>query len=618
MCGIFCISYFDASRQIDAEIVRSATDCMTHRGPDDSGYYVAGNMGFGHRRLSIIDLSSGHQPMTNEDGQVITVYNGEIYNYQEIRQELIAKGHIFRTNCDTEVIIHGYEEWGVDCIQRFNGMFAFALWDNRKKRLWVVRDRLGVKPLYYYCDHEVFVCASEVKPILKAGVVKPSLNEDVLDAYFSVGYVPGPQTIFNNIIKVLPGHYLLVQGAKFSDHEYWDFVPDSVRSITFKQAKEEVEELLVDSVRKRLMSDVPLGVFLSGGLDSSAVVGLMNKISHKGQIKTFTIGYHNAYSEEDYAQRVADQFKTEHHVFHLEAEDFLSSLKTLVHFVEEPIVEPAAIALYHISRLARENATVLLSGEGSDEVFGGYFLYRFMQHVDILHAVIPRCLYPLLQTLGARLNQDKYRKYTDWLQLPLEKRYQGTSSYLTSTLKAKYYNNNFFAHKSTYLEDSFSDYFNKVKDCDPLMQMLYVDTKTWLVDDLLIKADKMTMATSVELRVPFLDYRLVEASAKLSSGFKIHNGQGKRILKKIAESILPNDIVHRKKKGFPVPTDNWFRGGLMPELQMMVKGLKDNRWFNAHALETSMLRHRSGNEDNSKIIMMLLVLAEWQKQYNLQ
>lgn len=615
MCGIFGIYFYDSSRPVETSMVKAATDLMIHRGPDDSGYYVAENIGLGHRRLSIIDLSSGHQPMTNEDGQVITVYNGEIYNYQEIRQELLVKGHIFRTNCDTEVIIHGYEEWGVDCVQRFNGMFAFALWDSRKRRLWVVRDRLGVKPLYYYRDHEVFVCSSEIKPILRSGVVEPKLNEDVLDAYFSVGYVPGPQTIFKNIKKVLPGHYLMVEGSKFKDHEYWDFVPDSVRNITFKQAKEEVEELLVDSVQKRLMSDVPLGVFLSGGLDSSAVVGLMNKVSHEGQIKTFTIGYHNAYSEEDYAQRVADQFKTEHHVFHLEADNFLSSLNTLVHFAEEPIVEPAAIPLYHISKLARENAIVLLSGEGSDEVFGGYFLYRFMQNINTLHAVIPKCLYPLIQTMGSRLPQDKHRKYADWLQLPLRKRYQGTSSYLTPTLKIKYYHNDFYPRKTTYLEDTFSSYFDRVKDCDPLMQMLYVDTKTWLVDDLLIKADKMTMAASVELRVPFLDYRLVEAAAKLPSSFKIAKGEGKLMLKKIMESYLPREIIYRKKMGFPVPTQSWFKGELVPAIKEIVGRLKGAFWLQPHSLDDLIKHHANGVEDHSKLLMSMLVISEWKKQY---
>jgi len=615
MCGIFAMQYFDPSRTVDVALLKQATDMMLHRGPDDAGYHVSGNIGLGHRRLSIVDLSSGHQPMTNEDGQIITVYNGEIYNYQDVRRELIARGHNFQTNCDTEVIVHGYEEWGMECVHRFNGMFAFALWDNREKRLWVARDRLGVKPLYYYINHEAFVCASEIKPILRTGMVKPILNEDVLDAYFTVGYVPGPETMFKGIRKVIPGHYLLVHDTRITDHEYWDFVPEDTRPISFSQAKEEVEVLLLDSVRKRLMSDVPLGVFLSGGLDSSAVVGLMSKVVQEGPINTFTIGYHDGYSEELYAQKVAELFHTEHRVFHLEAEDFLSSLKTLVHFAEEPIVEPAAIALYHISKLARENAIVLLSGEGSDEVFGGYYLYRFMYTIERLHALIPSSLYPILKSLNRYLPKDKYRKYTDWMAMPLSVRYQGTSSYMTPTLKGKYYGDEFIMRGSTYLDDRFHGYFQRVKGCDPLMQMLYVDTKTWLVDDLLIKADKMTMATSVELRVPFLDYRLVEAVARLPSKFKIKNGAGKHLLKKIMAPYLPQEIVYRKKMGFPVPTENWLKGDLMSHVKRVIAELKQTSWFKPAMLDDMVERHAIGAEDHSKFLMTLLVFHEWSEQY---
>jgi asparagine synthase (glutamine-hydrolysing) len=514
------------------------------------------------------------------------------------------------------VIVHGYEEWGIDSISRFNGMYAFALWDNRLQKLWVARDRLGVKPLYYYSDEELFICASEIKPILMTGHVDAALNEDVLDAYFSVGYVPGPQTMFKNIMKVTPGHYLIVDRGLVHDHEYWDFIPDIIRDVTFSQAKEEIEELLLDSVRKRLMSDVPLGVFLSGGLDSSAVVGLMRNVVGSSPIDTFTIGYHDGYSEEKYARLVADIFNTRHHVFHLEAQNFLDSLKTLVQYAEEPIVEPAAIPLFHISKLARTRAIVLLSGEGSDEIFGGYYLYRFMLNIDVLHSILPRCLYPALQALGARLPKDKYQKYADWLQMPLKKRYQGTSSYLTPSLKEKYYSKEFGFKRSTYLEDCFSEHFRKVKGCDPLMQMLYVDTKTWLVDDLLVKADKMTMATSVELRVPFLDYRLVEAVAKLPSHYKCHKRTGKMLLKKMMEPYLPREIVHRTKMGFPVPTRDWFKGDLIPAIRTIVEGLGKTSWFKANNVLDNMLkRHQMGLDDHSKILMSLLVIDEWKKQY---
>ena len=615
MCGIFGIHYFDQQRPVNEQMVLEATDVMHHRGPDDSGYFVDGSTGLGHRRLSIIDLSSGHQPMTNENGDVIVVYNGEIYNYKEIREDLIGKGHIFRTDCDTEVIVHGYEEWGTDCLQKFNGMFAFLLFDKARRLLWGVRDRLGIKPLYYYHDNDVFIAASEVKALLKTGLVKSALNEKVLDAYFSVGYVPGPETMFLDIKKVLPGHYLLVEEDKVEEHEYWDFVEIENCPWSENEAIERVEALLTDCVRKRLVSDVPVGGFLSGGLDSSVVVALMDKLIAPESVSTFTVAYHEGYSEKEYARIVADQFRTNHHEFYLEADDFFSSLESLVRFAEEPIVEPAAIALYHIAKLAREHATVLLSGEGSDEVFGGYYLYQFMSQIEKVRKCTPNILLAVLPSLGSFSPKLKFQKYLDWIKVPLSQTYQGTSSYLTPSLKNHLYHPAFLSSKSTYLEDQFAGYFKKVEGKDPLTQMLYVDTKTWLVDDLLVKADKMTMAASIELRVPFLDYRLIETVAGLAADLKIRNGNGKYLLKKISEKFLPGKIIFRKKMGFPVPTNEWFQGGLMDQVGDVISKLKKETWFKASTLDKVIARHKAGAEDHSKLLMTLLVFSEWRRQY---
>jgi len=609
MCGIFSIYSFDKARAIDLSLVKNATDEMIHRGPDDAGYYVNGNIGLGHRRLSIIDLSLGHQPMTNKDCQIIVVYNGEI------QASLSSLGHTFRTDCDTEVIIHAYEEWGTQCVQKLNGMFAFSLWDNYRKRLWVVRDRVGVKPLYYFSNDKFIVCASEIKSILKTQIVDAKINENVLDAYFSLGYVPGYETMFKGVKKLMPGHFLLIDEKGVTDNEYWDFHATPGNDVTLEYSFELIEHLLLDSVSKRLMSDVPLGVFLSGGLDSSAVVGMMSRLPLSEPINTFTISYREGNNEEKYARVVADKFETNHHVFHLEADNFASSLKTLVRYSEEPIVEPAAIALYHLSKMAKDKATVLLSGEGADEVFAGYFLYVFMGILDKMHAVIPRMSYPALDFMSKYVSQDKYRKYLDWLSLPLSKRFQGTSSYLTESLKNEYYTKSFLKKKSSYLEDIFEGFFSKVKGKDPLSQMLYVDTKTWLVDDLLLKADKMTMATSVELRVPFLDYRIVETLSGLPSRYKIKNREGKYLLKKIMETLLPQEIVYRKKMGFPVPTYEWFRKDLLTEIRKIISGLKDANLFEPDALDRLVNRHKDGIEDNSKMLMTLLVFAEWREQY---
>ena len=614
MCGIFGIYFFEDCHPLSKQMVIDATNTMTHRGPDGSGYYVHNNIGLGHRRLSIIDLSTGNQPMFNEDKQIVTVYNGEIYNYREIKNELQAKGHIFKTNCDTEVIVHGYEQWGVDCVDKFNGMFAFSVWDNRTKKMWLVRDRLGIKPLYYYTNKSVFICASEIKAILKTGLVKPEINENVLDAYFSLGYVPGPETMFRNIKKLMPGHWLTVGPSEIKEREYWDFNVDPFHEVDFGTASRRVKELLADAVQKRLMSDVPLGAFLSGGLDSSMVVALMDEVM-SNPVNTFTVGYHEGESEENYARIIADKFKTNHHVFYLEADNFFSSLKTLLNYAEEPIVEPAAIALYHIAKLAREKVTVLLSGEGSDEVFGGYYLYQYMAKIDKARKLFPKFSFPLLKGLGTRAPKMKQRKYLDWLTLPLNLRYQGTSSYLTKSQKQILYSPGFFEGKSDYLDSIFSDYFKRAQKMDTLSQMLYVDTKTWLVDDLLIKADKMTMAASVELRVPFLDHRLVEAVMALPAKYKINRGEGKHILKKIAEPFLPHEIIYRRKMGFPVPTMDWFKGNLIHQIANEISVLKKGCWFQEKTLDRLFAAHKTGREDHSKLLMTLMVFSEWQRQY---
>ncbi len=616
MCGVFGIHFFDNQRPVNFETVQGATDVMHHRGPDDAGYFVDGNTGLGHRRLSIIDLSLGHQPMTNEDGSVVIVYNGEIYNFKEVKKELVGKGHIFRTDCDTEVIVHGYEEWGTDCLKRFNGMFAFLLFDKSRQLLWAVRDRLGIKPLYYYQDNDVFIAASEVKAILKTGFVKSALNENVLDAYFSVGYVPGPETMFRGIKKVLPGHCLIISQQGVEEFEYWDFAQVPASSQGEMEALERIEALLGDCVKKRLISDVPVGAFLSGGLDSSAVVGLMDRAIAPQAVNTFTVAYHQGFSEKEYARVVADRFHTKHHIFYLEPDDFFASLETLVRFAEEPIVEPAAIALYHISRLAREHATVLLSGEGSDEVFAGYYLYQFMTKIEKVRRFFPDNLLSSFSLLSSYSPKLKFKKYLDWFSLPLAERYQGTSSYLTPTLKKRLYNQEFLSNKSSYLEDQFGYFFSKVEGKDPLSQMLYVDTKTWLVDDLLVKADKMTMAASIELRVPFLDYRLVEALSALPSNLKVRKKEGKYLLKKISEELLPRKIIYRNKMGFPVPTKEWFEGDLMAQVGDVISDFKREPWFRADALDNLVARHRAGAEDHSKMLMTLLVFSEWRRQYD--
>lgn len=617
MCGILAFFSTDRSRSADRDEIIRATGLMAHRGPDDWGIHLDREVGLGHRRLSIIDLAAGHQPMFNEDGSISIVFNGEIYNFAEIRELLLARGHQFKTRSDTEVILHAYEEWGTDSVQRFNGMFAWALWDRNRRLLWCVRDRLGIKPLYYVWDGKTFACASEAKPLLHLGPARPELNERVLDAYFTLGYVPAPETCFRGILKVKPGHFLEVKDGQLQDIEYWDFAQSEPANLGYEATCEKVGGLLKDCVGKCLVSDVPLGVFLSGGLDSSAVVAMMHELV-VDPISTFTVGYDGRRDEgeEPYAQLVAKRFKTRHHLFTLAPKDFYESVRLLVRQCEEPLVEPASIALYHLASLAAKSVKVLLSGEGSDEVFAGYSLYQSMRRIGQVQEFLPPRILRLLGGLRSILRREKHRKYLDWLGLPLEQRYRGTSTFLTKALKRDYYSATFQTGSGDYLEQTFTELFDRVSHvADPVNKMQYVDTKTWLVDDLLLKADKMTMAASVELRVPFLDHRLVEFAASVPSEFKCLHGQGKRLLKSSMTNRLPAEIVHRKKMGFPVPVRRWFGQDLLPVVRERLSDRARLPWIEQKTVQRLIGEHARNLEDHSNVLMSLLVIQAWQEEY---
>jgi len=619
MCGIFGIIYTNNKRTVDRQLVIAATNLMQHRGPDDCGFYVVGNIGLGHRRLSIIDLESGHQPMANESDDIVLVYNGEIYNHHELREQLVKFGHIFKTNCDTEVIIHAYEQWGVESASKFNGMFAFGLWDKKAHNLWIVRDRLGIKPLYYFANADVFIFSSEIKPLLKTGLIHAELNEEVLDAYFTLGYVPGPQTIFKHIQKLKPGHFLTLRSGQLQEKEYWDFASIETSSLNFHDAQTQLNDLLQDSINKRLMSDVPLGAFLSGGIDSSTVVALMSHFSEE-PVNTFTVTYerHFGINEDHYAQMVAERFQTNHHLFQLTPDNFFSSIRTLLDFAEEPIVDPAAIALYHIARLARKQAIVILSGEGGDEIFAGYYLYYLMQWIENIRKLLPHSILQMFPYFSKLTPGLKFQKYADWLALPIENRYQGISNHLTASIKKEFYTDDFYKSRGSYLEQIFSSYFARLDpNADSIKKMLYIDTKTWLVDDLLLKADKMTMAASVELRVPFLDYRIVEFSASLKSNYKIVQKEGKYILKNLMKDRLPHQIISRRKMGFPVPTKAWFNQDLIREVEkcLLDHQLLKSGFLNRRFIEKIIKQHKNQAADHSWLIFSLLVLQTWFETY---
>jgi len=628
MCGFCGILNYNKNRPVDLSLIVRMSGTLAHRGPDDAGNYVAGPIGLGHRRLSIIDIKGGHQPMKSggpESLQVL-VYNGEIYNYLTLRRELKALGHTFTTASDTEVLLAAYRQWGRGCVERLRGMFAFAIWDEADKTLFLARDRMGIKPLYYYPGREAFVFASEVRAILASSLVPRDLEKSALDAFLTLGYTPCPGTLFKGILKLLPGHAMTAHAdGKVETWAYWNFNRVAPSPLTFTDAVLKLRELLRESVQMRLMSEVPLGVFLSGGLDSSAITAIMCQVSGQ-RIKTFSVGYEgdDEANELPHARRVAELFGTEHHEFILKPYDFLDSIPQMVEMTEEPLVETPAIPLYQIAMAAKPHATVLLSGEGSDEIFGGYGLYQKMLKIEKgfrFPVVGAKNFSPLLKnTPQAWMPGDRLKKYVDWFSNSLSERYRGTSADVTHRIRQSFYSPEFltYVYECRHMDDAFQGWFRDVAHRDTLSQLLYVDAKTWLPDDLLLKADKMTMAASIELRVPFLDHEIVSFVSSLPADYKIRNGISKFILKKLMEGILPKEIIYRKKKGFTVPTQRWFANDLLAPAKDIIfsKRLLDTGWFQRKYLENMFERHEMGKEDYSRRIFSLLVLYYWLDIYS--
>lgn len=627
MCGICGILYLDKGRLVDENILTQMRDVLSHRGPDDMGLYISGKgkeqregnglaVGLGHRRLSIVDLSTGHQPMSNEDGSVWIVCNGEIYNHNELRQELVAKGHRFQTNSDTESIIHLYEDLGVECVPRLRGMFAFALWDDRKKNLLIARDRMGIKPLYYTLFENTLIFASEIKSILKYPDVKPEMNIKGLDLYLSLRYVPGPYTMFKNVEKLLPGHILIAGIDGIKQKKYWDldFCPTEEKSD--EAFMEEFESLLSSSINMRLMSDVPLGVFLSGGIDSSAIVALMSKMVDK-PIKTFSVGYDDSpeVNEFQYANYIAERYGTEHHEFVLSPEKFGDFIPKLVWYLDEPIADSAAIPLYFITKLAKEHVTVALSGEGADEILAGYSIYVKMLQIEKLRNIIPPfTLSIFLAIMKKVLLWQNARKYIALTNLPLENRYMGVSSIFNDVLKKQLTNGSYLNgsdHTSTY--KFLGNYYSETNDCDIMSRMMHLDSKVWLPDDLLMKADKMTMANSMELRVPFLDHKLVEFAASIPYRLKLKSGKTKFLLKEILVKYLPRSFVYRPKKGFPVPLRKWLKEELYSLSREVILSNRSacSTYLNKVYIEKMLYEHKSGRANYSEEIWSLLVFEYW-------
>ncbi len=591
--------------------------CLAHRGPDDEGYFHDGALGLVHKRLTIQDTSSrGRNPLFSNDGQCLIVFNGEVYNFVELRADLESQGHTFRTTTDTEVVLRLWEVHGEGMLPFLNGMFAFAIWDLRRETLFIARDRLGIKPLYFRLDDDGLAFASETKALLAVADRKPTVNLDMLDAYMSVGYVPTEKTLFQGIDKLQPGWCLRVDRDGVRLREYWDLKPEP-EEMSEEECVRQTLDLLRDSVRIQLRSDVPLGVFLSGGIDSSAVVALMHEMGIR-DIQTFTVAYDFGpqFDETRYARMVAEKFGTRHHEIFVKPQEFRDFIPSLVWHMDEPVTESAAISLYFVSKLAREHVTVVLSGEGSDEVFGGYPIYKYMQTLESYRrlpgALRRNLINPALNRLGG-----KWQKYTLLSDQPLNERYLGVSFYETPTKDALYRPELKSVFNGHGMPGLIQRYYERTAGLDPLHQMMYLDVKSWLPDDLLIKADKMTMATSAELRVPFLDHRLVEFGGRIPTRYRIKGWETKYILKKAMENLLPREILYRGKMGFPTPLARMFQGELRPYVADVLGSERflDRGYFRPEAVRSLVSEHLEGGKDHHRVLWQLLVLEEWHRKF---
>ena len=628
MCGITGMMQFRNGARVDAATLRNMCAAMTHRGPDDEGIYIDGAVGIGMRRLSIVDLATGHQPLSNEDGSIWIVFNGEIYNHASLREPLQAKGHQYKTHSDTETIIHLYEEYGPDCVKHLRGMFAFAIWDARRQRLFIARDRLGIKPLYYRLTRDEFVWGSEIKVLLAAHDANGEFEPTTLPEYLAFGYLSGEQTFYRGIRKLMPGHWMEVDpSGQINIQQYWD-LPVTERETPRSESDyiHTYREMLEEAVNSHLMSDVPLGVFLSGGVDSSAVAALMTKI-RQAPVETFSVGYsEDKYSELPYARIVAQHLKSVHHEVLVSEQDFFDALPFLIWHEDEPIVWPSSVPLYFVAKLAHERVKVVLTGEGSDETLAGYTRYAFTLKNAAWDRVY-RSVAPSVLRSGIRNSIAD----STWLNATVRRKLSHTFLARNGNSWASFYFDNFFsafseADQSGLLSEDIrkeyaagAPYQNVLHYWDTssgemLQRLLYTDIKTYLVE-LLMKQDNMSMAASIESRVPFLDHPLVEFATNIPQSLQVGGFAGKHILKKGVEDLLPHSILYRPKLGFPTPWSRWLAGPRLDSIRNLLLEPRstDRGFFQVSAIERLFEEHRSGHRDHYDRIWRLLNLELWHR-----
>ncbi|MDX2029382.1 MAG: asparagine synthase (glutamine-hydrolyzing) [Blastocatellia bacterium] len=624
MCGITGIYNYRDDEPVDEIVLRRMTGTLTHRGPDEDGITIREQAGLGHRRLSIIDVAGGRQPIFNEDGDIAIVFNGEIYNYKELAQLVESRNHRLRTLTDTETIIHLYEEYGEGCVSMLRGMFAFAIWDGRQNRMLLARDRVGKKPLYYSDYGGRFVFGSELKAVIEHDAVPRTIDERAMADYFSFQYIPSPKTIYRHVRKLRPGHLLMVTPSGVTDREYWD--------IDFSQTEERDEafwcssllDALYESVDLRLMSEVPLGAFLSSGVDSSAIVAMMGRITER-RVVTASVGFtEEKYSELTEAREFAELQDTDHHE-RIITPDAIGVTEKLAWHFDEPFADSSAIPTYYAAQTARKFVKVALSGDGGDENFVGYRRYAFDAFENRVRDIAPSSLRrPLFSTLAA-----VYPK-ADWLPQPL--RAKSTFRNLSLDPAAAYYNSVYGATANERDEllthdvqrqlngydpfDVFLDHYRRPRTDDPVARAQYVDIKTYLADDILTKVDRASMAVSLEVRCPLLDHRFMSLAARIPSRFKLRGREGKYIFRRAMRMVLPPQVLSRRKKGFVVPLTEWLRGDMQEYAHhVLFDRAASDGLLNQAVVERLWKQHQSGLRDNARPLWTILMFRLWQKNF---
>jgi len=624
MCGIAGFISKEKNSPVEAREILLDKMCriITHRGPDEQGTVVRDRAALGMRRLSIIDLKSGQQPIYTEDGNLGIVFNGEIYNFRELKAKLERLGHRFKTNSDTETIVHAYEEFGADCLKHLRGMFAFAIWNFREESLFVARDRVGKKPLFYSLTEKGnFVFGSELKTLLTHGEIEKEIDFGALDAYLTFGYVPEEFCIFKNVRKLAPAHYLTFKNGKIETQKYWDFdyaPPENIK--TEAEYVEILREKIKDAVNVRLISEVPLGAFLSGGVDSSTIVAMMSQIS-AAPVKTFSIGFNeDSFDELKFARVAAKHFNTEHHEF-VVTPDLVEIVDELVWHFDEPFADSSALPTFMVSKMAREFVTVVLSGDGGDELFAGYTRYVVEKKRSAL-AKLPKAFRAnVLRAIGEKLPHGAFGKnYLYNVSLDAVDRYIDNVSHFTRLKKSSLYSKNFQAKlngQNGAGEAVFRQIAESVSTGSAIDNLLYLDSKTYLPSDILTKVDRMSMANSLEARVPLLDHRLIEFAMQIPAGLKMKGLETKYILKKAMEGIVPREILYREKQGFGVPIGDWINAQLRSRIHsdLSDRRFQERGYFEKSYIKTILDEHSSGRRDRSHELWVLWMLELWHRRF---